>query len=371
VTNIKGLNWTKVLPRKPGQPIRWYLYSFRGGPRIGYHEGPRRPRIGVKELAAYQLAIQGRSVAGTDKVAELCREWLASPEWKALAVGTRRNWIRFVDMIEKRWGENKIALLNNPAFLPRIIKWRNEVASKPKTADERVKVIRQLLEWARINGRLTVNVAIGIPTLYGGGNRADIIWTDGDMQRFAETAMALDRPQMIDALWLAALTGLRLSDLAKVTFDHVGERTLAMTAAKASGKKGAKKRRRVYVPIIPELRALIDELRTRERRHGVSNLLVNSHGAAWSADGLGGSFVRVRNEAGVAHLDRDDEGAEPRPKHLHDLRGTYATKLILRGETDKDVADIMGWAPERVGNIRKVYVDQARVVVGIAERMGQ
>lgn len=362
MTKLKGLNWTKV--STPGKPVRWYLYAYRGGPRIGYHEGPRKPRIGAKELAAYQAAMQGRSVIGTDKVAELCREWLASPEWKALAPGTRRNWIRFVDMIEHRWGANKIGYLNDPKFLPRIIVWRNEVADKPKTADERVKVLRQLLEWGRLNGRLTVNVANGIPTLYRGGDRAEIIWTDDDMAAFTAKAIELERPHIVYGMRLAALTGLRREDLVTATLDHIGDKVLTLTAA----KKSRNRQRRVFVPLIPELRSLIDELRVLPRAKDVRTLLVNSFGKPWCGDGFGGSFNRIRDAAGIVHV---ADGQEPKRKHLHDLRGTYATKLILRGETDKDVAEIMGWSPERVGHIRKVYVDQARVVVGIAERMGK
>jgi integrase len=359
MTKITGLNWTKVNPRKPEQPVRWYLYAYRGGPRIAYHEGPRKPRLGPKELKAYQAAMEGRGVVGSGKVAELCRDWTHSPEWQKLAPGTRKNWQRFVDMIEHRWGDSKEGVLNNPAFRQRIIKWRNLVADKPKTADERVKVMRMLLEWARNQGRLSVNVADKITTLYRGGDRAEIIWTDADMEAFKTKAIEVERPHLIDGLRLAALTGLRREDLVAATFDHVGDKVLSLTAAKRSRGR----RRRVFVPVTPELRALVEELRGRPRKEGVSALLVNSRGEAWSEDGFGGSFNRIRDAADIRHSDG-------RKKHLHDVRGTFATKLILRGETDKDVAEIMAWSPERVGNIRKVYVDQARVVVGIAERLG-
>lgn len=51
------------------------------------------------------------------------------------------------------------------------------------------------------------------------------------------------------------------------------------------------------------------------------------------------------------------------------MRGTFCTKLILAGLTDKEAADIMGWAPEQVAGIRRTYVDDARVVVAIGERI--
>ena len=47
------------------------------------------------------------------------------------------------------------------------------------------------------------------------------------------------------------------------------------------------------------------------------------------------------------------------------------TKRIMHGAnlTDQEVAEIMGWSPQQVADIRRVYVDQARVVVAIGQRI--
>lgn len=55
-------------------------------------------------------------------------------------------------------------------------------------------------------------------------------------------------------------------------------------------------------------------------------------------------------------------------KHLHDVRGTFATRLILAGLADAEVADVMGWSVEQVSGIRRSYVDQSQVVVAMGER---
>lgn len=60
-----------------------------------------------------------------------------------------------------------------------------------------------------------------------------------------------------------------------------------------------------------------------------------------------------------------------RKKHLHDVRGTFATRLILAGLADADVAEVMGWPLERVSGVRRTYVDQSRVVVAMGERISQ
>jgi len=54
---------------------------------------------------------------------------------------------------------------------------------------------------------------------------------------------------------------------------------------------------------------------------------------------------------------------------MHDLRGTYCTKLILAGLSNQEVADIMAWSPEQIAGIRRTYVDQGQVNVAIAERL--
>ena len=64
-----------------------------------------------------------------------------------------------------------------------------------------------------------------------------------------------------------------------------------------------------------------------------------------------------------------DDGGAKRTKHIHDLRGTFCTKLIKKGLSDQDVADIMGWSPDQVRGIRRVYVDPNQIVVAIGERL--
>ena len=89
----------------------------------------------------------------------------------------------------------------------------------------------------------------------------------------------------------------------------------------------------------------------------------------WTADGIGGSFNHIRDATGIVHI---EEGTGiSRKKHLHDVRGTFATKLIAQpaGLSDQQVADMVAWSPQQVADIRRVYVDQARVVVAIGERI--
>lgn len=149
-----------------------------------------------------------------------------------------------------------------------------------------------------------------------------------------------------------------------LTWDEVGELAIEKLAAKVSRGR----RRRVVIPRLPELHQLLQKLRLQSRAEGVNIVLVNSYVRAWSVSGFGGSFNRIRDDAEIVHVDRDST-AEIK-KHLHDVRGTFCTKLITTGKlTDREVAEIMGWAPEKVAGIRRTYVDQGAVNMAIAERL--
>lgn len=358
---MDGLHY--VRKRKPGKRPIWYVYAWRGGPQVARYEQMKRPELSRAEERAVVEAREAVAKPDPTKLYSLIREWEASPEWKALADGTRKTWGSQLRAIEARWGKFPLSVWNDPKMVAKVVKWRNERAETPRAADNGVLVLRELLKFGRLNARVLLNVADGIPTLYKGGQRAEIVWTEEDIDRFCWHALKLDRPQMIDGIWLAQLTGLRRQDLVTVNQGNLFEHAIVKKALKVSRGK----RRTATLPRIPELNEFLEDLATRHRADGVDTLLVNSRGRPWSGDGFGGSFNRIRDAAGIAHV--DEETGERRLKHLHDVRGTFATRLILNGLSDKDVADVMGWSVETVSTIRRVYVDQARVVVAIGERI--
>lgn len=371
-TGVKGVHVVRAV--RPGKPIRWFIYAWRGGPCVFKSEGPSRPTIDAKTLAAIAAAHEAERAPDPALLLSLIRQWRSesparpsSPEWENLAKGTKKTWGSALDQIEARWGGTPLALWSDPRMKAKVVKWRDERAATPRAADIGVWVLKALLDFGQLHGRVLANVANGIPHLYKGGDRAEIIWTDDDIERFTIAALTLDKVQVLDGLWLAALTGLRRQDLVTLTWAQVGDFAIVKSALKRSRKK----RRFATVPRVPALDALLAELRTRERAEGVETVLVNSFGYSWTGDGFGGSFNTVRDLANVVHAEDDDEGKPKfRKKHLHDVRGTFCTQLITGcGLDDEEVADIMAWSTERVRQIRRTYVDQTSVVVALGERI--
>ena len=299
----------------------------------------------------------------------LIHEWRAAAEWKALAHGTRRVWGGHLNLIEERWGGKPISVWDDHRMVGKVMKWRDERAATPRSADMGITVLRELLKFGRLRARIRINVAERIPLLYKGGDRAEIIWTPEDIEAFKVAAIEAKRPGLYDGLRLAALTGFRLSDLVSLTWDHLGDVAIVKTAL----KKSRGKRRKAVVPVTDELQELLEELRNRKRKEGVNTVLVNERGASWTAAGFGGSgsFGMIRDKAKIVHIEEGIDGQPvERKKHLHDVRGTFCTILLTECElTDEDAARIMAWSPTRVARIRSTYVDSAAVVISLAERM--
>jgi integrase len=344
-----------VKNRKSGKDRRWYIYAWRGGPQIMLGVGHAKPKLDAEALVRLSHAQKQSDIVPADTLAGLIRQWWPnSPDWKALAPNTQRTWASALSQIENKWGETPIKFWSNPQMVRKVVEWRDSRSETPRGADNGVNVLKALLSFARLRGFVTINVADNIPKLYRGADRAEIIWSNADIAAFVKHG-----PQhIVDGLQLATLTGLRRDDLVSLTWDEVQPSVIVRKALKVSRGK----RWHATVPIIPELDVLLEMLRTRDRNTGVKTVLVNSQGNSWSGDGFGGSFNKVRDLAGIVHSDG-------RKKHLHDVRGTFATKLFSEGVPDADIANIMAWSPEQVAGIRRVYVDQSRVIVAIAERI--
>lgn len=342
----------------------YYVYAWKGGPLIMRHEGSRKPSLDAQATRKLAEATAARETPNATRFRSVIRAWQKSEAWKALSPGTRKTWGRHVDRIEAKWGDAPIGVWNDSRMTAKVVAWRDELAATPRTADIGVTVLVALLKWARLHGQgVTINAAAEIPGLYKGGQREDIVWLPEEIERFTAAAVKAGQEHIVDGLRLCALTGLRRDDLVTLTFSHVGE----VAVTKAALKKSRGRKRKATIPMTPELESLLAELRTRTRAEGVDTVLVNSFGRSWTGDGYGGSFNRIRDAAGIVHV--DDEG-KARKKHLHDVRGTFCTMLIAEVQlTDEQVGSIMAWSKERVAHIRKVYVDDAQVVVAIGERI--
>lgn len=315
--------------------IRWNVYAWRGGPCVHRQDGAR-PTITPEILSQAMAARSSSTRAPADSFDAILAAYRSSPEFERLAPSTKRDYNRTLDRISDHFGSAHIAAFEDRRMRRAIIEWRDQWRSQPRTADKATVTIATVLGWAVNNALLSVNVAAGISHLHS-ADKSDHVWEPRHWE-----ALASAPDQLLRALRLASMTGLRLGDLVRLDWSQVGDKAIILRTRKRKG--------RAVIPVFPELSAFLDGI-----GRGDGAVLKNSRGKAWTESGLGTVFQRSKPDG----FDRT----------MHDLRGTYVTWLATKGLSDDEIARVVGWTSQRIAGVRARYVDEARVIVSLVDRL--
>ena len=309
-----------------------YYYAWRGGPRL--RSEPGSPEF----MASYNQAIEERRTPEPGRFKSLVVLYRASRDYKTLAESSRKNWSPWLDRIAEYFGDLRIAQFDRPEKIrPVIRRWRNQWADKPRTADYGMQVLSRVLSHAVDPlGKIAGNPCEGIKQLYS-GDRSEIIWTDSDIAILKKTCS----PEIAFAVDLASHTGLRLSDLLRLSWSHVEENAIRFPTGKSRG------RREAVIPLYDDLRGVLAKIPKRS-----PIILTSSKRRPWTADGFGSSFNTAKHDAGLAEKDL----------HFHDLRGTAATKFYIAGLKIRVIAEILAWSEDQVERIIRRYVARGAAV---------
>ena len=339
-----------------------YFYAWRGGPRIKSLPGTDAFVREVVERRAERKQGEAGRISG------LIVEWRNSPSWTAephlggLSPSTKKNWMRWLDEIADHFGPLRIKHFERPEIRRDIKRWRDKWRGTPRAADMAKQVLSALLSHAVEEGQLSSNPCFGIANLYS-NDRSGLIWTEEDVTNFVRSAPK----ELSFALRLACLTGLRQGDLLKLAWGHIGAQTIEMRTAKSKGRLS------YTVPLYPALQELLDEIRLHQRVRVVelttaakkkgkpppptpTTVLTTRNCRPWGK-GFGASWNAAKNVAGVGQL------------NFHDARGTAATRFYLAKFTNQEIAEILGWSPNRVEGIIKRYVTRDALLQDQIRRM--
>lgn len=322
---LKGLH--KVTARG-----RDYWYAWRGGPRLTGEPGT--PEF----MASYNEAVESRTAPAGNTVHAAIVSYRNSPAYKALAPSTRKQWSRWLDTIDAYFGALRQAQFGRPEKIrPIIRKWRATYADRPRAADYGMQVLSRVCShMVDPMGVIPSNPCEGIKRVYA-ADRSDIIWTDDDIARIKAAKSATE--ELGWAVDLAAHTGLRLGDLLRLSWSHVGANAIEIPASKS--RRAGKRPKNAIIPLYADLRAILERIPRR-----ATTVLTSSRGRPWTVNGIGSSI----------HTAKADSGLDAADLHFHDLRGTAATKFYLGGLGVRVIAEILAWDEDTVDRIIRRYV---------------
>lgn len=314
---------------------RWYVYAFRGGPLIAQQDGAR-PEV---TEALIQKARGATRQDRADTLSAVVAAYRASPQYREKAPKTQADYRQRLDQIEARFGRVPIRLI--PKLRGEVIKWRDEMADTPRAADRCVGMLATVLAWAEDREMIERNPLTKIGKLHR-VNRSDLIWEPHHWE--AVNALDSKGNPMVPGyvrrvLVLGSLTGLRIGDLLRLAWEDLQPGYIALKTRKTGGE--------AIIPMHPELARFLTG-------PGRGAILRDTRGKPWTLEGWKSAWGRAQPEG----FDR----------HVHDLRGTFATRLMAVGFSDTEIALVMGWRAERIAAIRMRYVDRGRVARALAAR---
>lgn len=321
MVELKGLHTVKVKGRT-------YYYAWRGGPRVKGEPGT--PEF----MASYNEALERHKVPDSSKFRSIVIAYKASKDYQKLADSTKRMWGRWLDRIMAYFGDLSVKQFDRPEKIrPVIRRWRNTYAETPRAADYGMQVLSRVLSYGvDPMAKLSSNPCEGIKGIYK-NNRAEIIWIAADIDQLRGHAS----PEVMRAVDLAAHTGLRVADLVRLSWSHIGEDAITITTGKSRHAREA---------VIPLYSGLRDLLASIPKRSPV--ILTNTRNKPWTTDGLNSSFTTAMV----------DSKLKERDLHFHDLRGTAATNFYVAGLSVRMIAEIMAWDEDYVEKIIRRYVDR-------------
>lgn len=318
-----------------------YYYAWRGGPRL--KGKPGEPEF----IASYNEAIASLKATDDSRFKAVISAYKASADFKKLADSTKRNWLRCLDEIGAYFGALRIAQFDRPEKIrPIIRRWRNKWADKPRTADYHMQVLSRLCAYAvDPMGQLGSNPCEGIKQLYS-TDRSEIIWQPDDIKQL-KTECAVEIGHAVD---LASHTGLRMGDLLRLSWSHVGENAITISTGKS------RHRRTAIIPLYDELRAVLAAIPQRS-----PVILTNSFKRPWTENSFGSAFNRAKIDAKLNERDL----------HFHDLRGTAVTKFYVAGIPERAIAEIMAWEEATVARIIRRYVDRSAATKNLIDMLNR
>ncbi|MHB8286162.1 MAG: tyrosine-type recombinase/integrase [Caulobacteraceae bacterium] len=312
----------------------YYAWKGKGAPRLLSDPGS------ADFIDELQAALASRKIGDQTKVSGLCAHYRASDEYKGLADTTKRNWTRWLDRIQTHFGLLSIRQFDRPQIRLDIRRWRDKFKDTPRSADYGLQVLSRLMSFAVAEGLIASNPVTGIPHIYR-VDRSELIWTDDDLARVFEKAS----PELVWAGKLAAYTGLRLSDLLKLSWSHVQPLAIEMRTAKSGGRRTA------LIPLYGDLATLLKEIPKR-----ATTVLTNTRGQPWRS-GFSDSWRDACARAEIGDL------------HFHDLRGTAATRMFVAGLTVREIAEILAWSEDRVERLIDRYVKRDELLLDRIRRL--
>lgn len=355
----------QVHPRAAGFAIYWT--AWRGGPSIGIFRGATLEAAEAKELAGaaeiaagYARERKPRPADGT--VARAMDLFMLSPEWNATAEKTKVSRTRWLKEARDKWGHQGADEFASEKTAEEVGAWVDGISeTSPANAVKAKEAVSRFCSWARARSRKLLprdcKPTAELETTYV---RPVMLPPARDEVTAAIAAL----PPLASAICELALhSGLRRSDLVKLSDPQIDERAGII---RLGTTKGRKHRRVAIMDLTPPLLAAIRkaqalrdqryaEVCASRRRKGRSEpprpltILISFYAEPFTPSGL------------YQHVKKAFAAVERQRINPHAFRRASATQKHLNGLSWARIGRELGWSEKEAEAMGAIYVPEEAV----------
>lgn len=284
-------------------------YRFRRGPVTEMMRGEPNSPAWLRQYA--ELLERSEPIAPPPdmSLSALIAEYYKSQEWKALKASTRRNYRSVIEQMREEHGEKLVTDLQRKHVKAMMAR----MADKPGAANNRLKRLRMLMEFARDLEWISVNPTEGVKMFAAGEIHT---WNGAEIEAFENRWPIGTRERLAFALHL--YTGQRKSDVRKMSWADIEDGVIRVRQEKT--------RAEVWVPIHPDLAQILAQA---PRNHLL--ILTTQYGAQLTDGGYGNWFRDACRAAGL-----------PQRCSSHGLRKAAAARLAEAGCSTREIMAVTG-----------------------------
>src|SRR5215471_4682574 len=333
--------------------VRIY-FRRKGQPKIRLSETPGTDAFDKEYQRAFSEEIK-RPLANQHTPALpgtmrwLCEQYYVSAAFQSLAPSTRKVRRGILEEICQRAGNFRFATME----AQHVAKLRDEKATFPEAANNRVKALRQLFAWANLpEYRLaTTNPAREVGSLRSKNPDGIRAWSEADAARYEARHSIGTKARL--AFDLLLYTGVRRSDVVRLgpQMERWSTETLpdgstveVQKLVFTETKGGSRIVKTHELPILSPLRQSIDATTI-----GHLVYLVTAFGKPHSAKAFGNWFKKRCREAGLEEVS------------AHGLRKLGAQRCAEAGATEHQLMALFGWTSPQQAAVYTKKANRARL----------
>jgi integrase len=290
---------------------------------------------GVNSKATGDVGVE-RTKSGSFNA--LVVSYYRSPEFRGLKASTQTVRRNIIERFRNEHGDKPISRLGR-VHIKEII---GAKATTPEAANNLLKVLRLILNYAVSIDMLQSNPAIGIKRCRSTNADGIQTWTEDEVPKFIDRHPVGTMAHL--AMMLMLCTGQRRSDAVRMGWQHIRNGKIALRQEKTNTP--------LIIPIHPDLeQALAAVPRTN------LTFLVTMHGKPFISAGFGNWFRERCDEAGLTQCSS------------HGLRKLAATRLAEAGCSEREIMAVTGHkSVSEVSRYTKA-ADQSRLAEQAAKRL--